>query len=584
MSRLKYKVGNTWNESASPIKIIGGGIPAETFTYNQTNEAVRDFISNVTYTTSYDSSSVSTYSGRSTSYNKGYPSGVDVTTDAGTLTLVDEGLDKTNNYTVSSGTNTIYNVAPTTDGGSYIVKDSNGVTSCGILKPTGNVRMIYGASIKNLRDLGGWTCDGGTVQYGKLFRGSELTGSSGGPQITSADKEMLLNMIGIKAELDMRENSESGGNETFDDGISYLWNPIGNYQAAINSETERAKTKTALEFIMNNVVNGVPTYYHCVAGADRTGTISWLLLGLLGVSQSDCDKEYELTCFSGPQRTRNTNLVGLPTYVMGLSGSNIQEKVLKVFRQCRISLDLINSFRSVMSTGTPTPLTEPTATITNTLSGVTNSNNASSENFGSSYTGTLSPASGYVISTVTVYMNGENVTSSVYNSSTNVINIPYVYGDIVITATGTQNIYDYTVEDLFLATRMQWDRHTTSGTPPVTNANTCYALGVTTANSYSFTDRSSNTFYLMPVDARANNVTVTINDTNLTNYTIDFIGYKEVSGTLTRQFIEKDTTNNRYSFTAGSIDYITLSVTNTAGTSFAWDYSANNVTVSFSNH
>lgn len=555
---------------------------SQTYTYNQTNEAVRDFIDNVTYTTSYDSSSVSTYSGRSTSYNKGYPSGVNVTTTAGTLTVVDEGLDKTNNYTVSSGTNTIYNVAPTTDGGSYLVKDSNGVTSCGILKPSGNVRMIYGASLKNMRDLGGWTCDGGTVKYGKLFRGSELTGPSGGPQITADDKNMLLNMIGIRAELDMRESSESGGNETFDDSISYLWNPISNYQDAVNSEAQRAKTKIALEFIMNNAVNGVPTYYHCVAGADRTGTISWLLLGLLGVSQSDCDKEYELTCFPGPQRTRNTNLVGLPTYVMGLSGSNIKEKVLKVFRQCRVSLDLINSFRSVMSTGTPTLLTEPTASITNNLTNATNSNNSSSTTYGQTYTGTISPNTGYVLNTVTVMMNNENVTSTVYDYNTHQINIPYVYGNIVITVEAAQDQYDYVVPDLFLSVRQLWNQYTTTGVPPIDDANIYFALGVTTPNDYSYSDRSNpaKTFYLMPVDSRANKVTLDLDDTYAS---IDYMGYKNNNGTFTRVFREKDVNRLYQTWTAGEIDYITISVQ--FSEKVPWDYDLSKLkSVTFTNY
>ena len=41
-----------------------------------------------------------------------------------------------------------------------------------------------------------------------------------------------------------------------------------------------------------------PFYFHCSAGADRTGTLAFLLYGLLGVSYDDIRPEYELTTFS----------------------------------------------------------------------------------------------------------------------------------------------------------------------------------------------------------------------------------------------------------------------------------------------
>ena len=41
-----------------------------------------------------------------------------------------------------------------------------------------------------------------------------------------------------------------------------------------------------------------PVYFHCNAGADRTGTLAFLLNGLLGVSYADLIKDFELTTFS----------------------------------------------------------------------------------------------------------------------------------------------------------------------------------------------------------------------------------------------------------------------------------------------
>ena len=41
-----------------------------------------------------------------------------------------------------------------------------------------------------------------------------------------------------------------------------------------------------------------PVYFHCLIGQDRTGTLAYLILGLLGVDFEDITKDYELSAFS----------------------------------------------------------------------------------------------------------------------------------------------------------------------------------------------------------------------------------------------------------------------------------------------
>lgn len=77
--------------------------------------------------------------------------------------------------------------------------------------------------------------------------------------------------------------------------------------------------------------------------------------------------------------------------------------------------------------------TADTLSITNQLTHVTNSNPSEMISHGDSYTATLSAASGYTLSTITVTMGGSDITATVYSSGT--ITIPSVTGNIVITAT-----------------------------------------------------------------------------------------------------------------------------------------------------
>lgn len=79
-------------------------------------------------------------------------------------------------------------------------------------------------------------------------------------------------------------------------------------------------------------------------------------------------------------------------------------------------------------------------TITNNLTDCTNSNSNTTINELSSYVGTLTAISGYVMSDVTVTMGNSDITSSVYDSSTGEITISSVTGNIVITAVAIEDV------------------------------------------------------------------------------------------------------------------------------------------------
>ena len=81
--------------------------------------------------------------------------------------------------------------------------------------------------------------------------------------------------------------------------------------------------------------------------------------------------------------------------------------------------------------------------ITNSLTHVTSSNAAVSVEDGTAYTATLTAESGYTMGTVVVKMGGTDITSTAYTSSSGVISIAEVTGDVAITASGVK-IVTYT--------------------------------------------------------------------------------------------------------------------------------------------
>lgn len=78
--------------------------------------------------------------------------------------------------------------------------------------------------------------------------------------------------------------------------------------------------------------------------------------------------------------------------------------------------------------------------ITNALTNVTTSNDTAAAEDGTSYTATLTAKSGYTIGEVTVNMGGTDITATVYNAGTGVINIAAVTGNVVITAKATKEV------------------------------------------------------------------------------------------------------------------------------------------------
>ena len=280
----------------------------------------------------------------------------------------------------------------------------------------------------NVRDCGGWACDGGKVKYGLLFRGSRLENAS-------ADDLALLAAEGVKLDLDIRNSANASGSTRIP-GASYQNVSINDAYATM-IQNEPTAVANACIAAMQSIVNNNPVYVHCASGADRTGCICAMLEAVLGVSDRDIDRDYELTCFSDVEaqltgRVRNGGSwpgfwAALPT-----TQGSAKMNVAKFLRDNGATTALLNSFRQAMVDGTPSGIDTETKSITNNLTGCTTSNNASSVALNDSYSATITPNSGYTLVTLTVTMGGVDITSTAVSGGT--ITIASVTGNVVITA------------------------------------------------------------------------------------------------------------------------------------------------------
>ena len=448
--KTTYKIG----DMAAAIAAISGSPIVDdglenTVQYRQMNATASAFLANVDYAENagdYSVTKVTPYYSATTAYSKEEPDGLKIKVPANTALTVEQG-GKTRSDAVS-GSGVIYNMEPLKAGtfafGGKTYK----------IVPEGGVRMIYTPSVWNVRDLGGWACTGGRVKYGKIFRGGHF-GS-----ITDADKSTIVDWLGVATDIDLRNNSETGGITASPLGgsVEYYHQPLDFYANAVSTSAASARTVAVLKKVMACVAANKPCYFHCMSGSDRTGTIAYLLLSLLGVSQSDKDKDYELTAFSDEadgKRFRNTNYNvtnGNGWYPLikhfrdTYTGENDNEKVVAWAVANGITTAEINAFRAAMISGDAGEVVVPPQeyTVTNTLTGCTSSNAATTVTEGDTYYAAITANNGYVLNgaTVMVKMGGTDVTALYYADG--VINIPDVSGNIEITITAAVYVPSYT--------------------------------------------------------------------------------------------------------------------------------------------
>nr|DAO61386.1 MAG TPA: tyrosine phosphatase family protein [Caudoviricetes sp.] len=384
---INTKAGTTGAKTIAQMQETVDGISTKmSVTWHQCPEAVRNYLANVTYDPGdYSNSQIANYAPASPVASNTKPIGKTV------------------------GGVTYYNEVPNVE--TPFSADS----AAGTLKPLDALRWINTPHAPNVRDLGGWTCDGGKVKYGMMFRGGDMD---------ATDRNVLVGQCGVRAELNLRGKNEADytppTSSVLGTDILYYIPDIYQWYSIANKTVWRGMLRFAFDCVLHNQ----PVYFHCAAGADRTGTFACVIEALLGVSQSDIDKDYELTCFAtgtgsdGTARRRNeSEWTGLINQINALPGSTFRDKVVGWVATLGFTAAEINAFRAAMIDGTPETVTPSidTYTVTNTLTNATSDNAATSATEYQPYTAKITPASGYAISSVKVKMGGVDVTGSVWS-------------------------------------------------------------------------------------------------------------------------------------------------------------------------
>lgn len=154
-------------------------------------------------------------------------------------------------------------------------------------------RWIHASGITNVRDLGGWPLPGGKcVRQGMIYRGSEMNSHC---EITPEGRRVMLDTLGIRTDLDLRGVGEDHRAVLDPKQVEYINLPVQPYDLIAHPEyTGRYRAL----FRLLSLPSTYPVYIHCWGGADRTGTVAFLIGAFLGMSEEDLAAEYELTSLS----------------------------------------------------------------------------------------------------------------------------------------------------------------------------------------------------------------------------------------------------------------------------------------------
>ena len=162
-------------------------------------------------------------------------------------------------------------------------------------------RYIHVDGVINFRDSGGWKSslvENGITKQGLYYRCAQFN------SITDEGKAAMKE-LGIKLDIDMRDRPPATSPASSEDWEIEIMN------AAVASGTENYRwegkqgSNTGIADTYKKIFEAIavadekPIALHCTHGADRTGIVSWFLLGLLGVSKEDCARDYVMTRFAG---------------------------------------------------------------------------------------------------------------------------------------------------------------------------------------------------------------------------------------------------------------------------------------------
>lgn len=281
---------------------------------------------------------------------------VDIKVKSSKLTLYPKGEpDNKTDYSFDSQKLEIYNLKTNSEYEykiEIILSDGSVQTSSGTFKTTQTPRFINIDGAVNVRDIGGWrTDDNKVIKQGMIYRGSEIDARQVKDfAISENGVDTMRNTLGIKSDFDLR-NKDEGLPKYSPIGKDIKHNVYSIYEYNL-SDTSNVKETYKKLFSDLAKSKNYPVYLHCTYGIDRTGTVSFMLEALLGMSEENLIREYELSGLYYTDlnpRDKNSNFNKFLNDFKSLDGSTMQEKAENYLISCGVTENEISNIKNLLT-------------------------------------------------------------------------------------------------------------------------------------------------------------------------------------------------------------------------------------------
>ena len=223
-------------------------------------------------------------------------------------------------------------------------------------------RLLRIDTVPNVRDFGGHkTLDGRRVRQNRIFRTAGLNGNAksakdkpdgfipGKNRLTPDGLRYVLGTLGVKSDIDLRSDTECRGMTGSPLGPTVTWFHYSSsaYDGMQKPDGKAAFTKVFKVFLDEK---NYPIVFHCIAGQDRTGSVAFILNGLLGVPEEELWLDWEYSGFWNEnlsfshRKCFNYLIKGFNT----VPGQTMHEKIENYVLSLGFTKDDIAKFRGLM--------------------------------------------------------------------------------------------------------------------------------------------------------------------------------------------------------------------------------------------
>ncbi len=257
------------------------------------------------------------------------------------------------------------------EAGVYIPPERGKLEACAAVPSDDPIAMrkVEWKGMGNVRDLGGLPGLGGRrVRKGRIYRSSGLNENAdyrvpgtknarpksewkgpGATRIKPEAAKYVVETLGVKTDLDLRGDGETFGmtGSPLGDKVRWVNIPSAEYGGIFKKKGREA---FIVDFKVFLDETNYPIVFHCIAGADRTGSLACVLNGLLGVDADLLHRDWQYT-WTGRKNPKNAPEKFWEQLMVGFSafeGATLNAKIENFVLSCGFTADDIAKFRKLM--------------------------------------------------------------------------------------------------------------------------------------------------------------------------------------------------------------------------------------------